>query len=311
MSEGEIPMQIRIGADLSDRRPDKRQPFRLTKGLVGSLALHSLALLILVFGLPWLMAAPVQVAAPVPVNLVQLADQTTSSVAPAIAPVPQEIATEVGQTPRVEAVPVAQATRPLTAERKAEERSAPEILAASKSDRKDTTPRPVKGPKPDESPAAHLQQQPQPDNDLSAQLKQLAQLRQPAPPLPAEPRQQKGSGFSNLTAASPNAAPATDATYGVKDFIRAQVERRWNVDGTALKGGDWVVNIHIVLDVNGNVTHAEIVDDPRFHSDSAYRDFAFSARNAVLLSSPLTLPPDQYDIAKDIIVDFSSNRVFQ
>jgi hypothetical protein len=307
----ESDVQIRIEPIPTDGRPDANRPDRMKRGLIGSSMIHVLGLLIVIFGLPWLAQAPLQVAPLVPVNLVQLGEKTASPPSPAIAPVPQEMATEVAQSPPTDSVPVAQTPPPLAALRKADERSAPEILAAMKSERKEEVSRPVKGPKPDVSPAAKLQRQPLPDDDLTAQLKRLAQLRQPAPALPPNPRQQEGSGFSNLTATSANAAPSPDATYSVKDFIRAQVERRWNVDGKTLTGGDWIVDIHIVLNPDGKVTLAEIVDNPRYHADSAYRDFAFSARNAVLLSSPLILPPDEYDIAKDIVVDFNSKQVFQ
>jgi hypothetical protein len=303
-------MQTRI-APLRRDGMHAKHPDRMKAGLIGSSVMHVLGVLVLVFGLPWLAQAPLQVAPIVPVTLVQLGDKTASPPSPTIASVPQQMATEVSKSAPAEAVPVAQTPPPLAAPRKAEERSAPEILAAMKSERKQEIPRPVKGPQPDATPAAKLLRQPSPDDDLSVQLKRLAQLRQPAPPTPSNPRQQEGSGFSNLTATSANAAPSPDATYSVKDFIRAQVERRWNVDAKTITSGDWVVDIHIVLNADGKVTLAEIVDNPRYHTDSAYRDFAFSARNAVLLSSPLILPPDQYDIAKDIIVDFNSKQVFQ
>jgi hypothetical protein len=97
----------------------------------------------------------------------------------------------------------------------------------------------------------------------------------------------------------------------VKDFIRAQVERRWNPDRKGVKVGNWMVAIHILLDRDGTVTGADIVDEARYRSDKAYLDFALSARNAVLLSSPLSLPPGAYDIAKDIVVDFDPKRVLQ
>jgi len=132
-----------------------------------------------------------------------------------------------------------------------------------------------------------------------------------APPMPPNPRQQNGSGESDATAASANSAAALNATYRVKDFIRAQVMRRLNTDCNALKCGDWVVAIHIVLRPDGRISTAEIVDNSHLSSDSAYRDFAISARDAVLLSSPLTLPPGAYDIAKDIVVDFSSRQVMR
>jgi hypothetical protein len=127
----------------------------------------------------------------------------------------------------------------------------------------------------------------------------------------ANPRQQDGAGASNVTAAAADAARARDATYGVKDFIRAQVERRWNPNRQAIKGRNWTVAIHILIARDGTVNQAEIVDEVRYRPDPAYFEFALSARNAVLLSSPLSLPPGAYEIAKDIVIDFNAKRLSQ
>ncbi len=303
-------MQIRIEPIPRDGMPATRRD-RIKAGLVGSSIVHLMGVLLLVFGLPWLAAAPLSVAPAIPISLVQLAATTAAPPSPIVAPVPQAMAAMTSPSPAAAPVPAAQTPPPLAAPRKADERAAPEILAAKRSEWKQDAPAPVKGPKPDASPAAHVQRQPSPNDDLTLQLKRLAQLRQPAAPIPPNPQRQDGSGFSNLAATSLDAARAPDASYSVKDFIRAEVERRWNVEGTNLTQGDWIVDIHIVLNPDGKVKLAEIVDNPRFHADTAYRDFAFSARNAVLLSSPLVLPPDEYDIAKDIVVDFDSKQVFQ
>ena len=304
-------IQIRIEPHPQQSGQGKRAD-RPVAGLLGSSVMHLVGVLLLVFGLPWLFDASPQITPPVPVNLVQLADKTASPAAPELAQVPQTLATESANATPAQPVPVPQTPPPLTAERKApDEKAAPEILTAAKSARQQEIAKPVKGPQLDTVPAAHLKREPQPQNDLSAQLERLAQLRQPPSPLPPQPKQLEGPGFSNVTASSAEAARGASATYSVKDFIRAQVERRWNVDRNRLEVGDWAVDIHIMLDANGTVTLAEVVDTPRFHSDTAYRDFALSARNAVLLSSPLVLPADEYDIAKDIVVDFDSKQVFQ
>ena len=97
----------------------------------------------------------------------------------------------------------------------------------------------------------------------------------------------------------------------MKDFIRAQVERRWNPGGKLSKGADWIVAVHIVLGPDGDVRRADIVGDPRHSTDDAWQDFARSARNAVLLSSPLIVSADDYDIAKDIVVDFDAREVLR
>ena len=97
----------------------------------------------------------------------------------------------------------------------------------------------------------------------------------------------------------------------MKDFIRAQIERHWYLDKSALRAGSSPVAIHMLLNRDGRVDKAEIVDDPRFAADPAFYALALSARNAVLLSSPLTLPPGRYDAVKDMILDFDPRKALQ
>ncbi len=54
-----------------------------------------------------------------------------------------------------------------------------------------------------------------------------------------------------------------------------------------------------------------MVETLRYRSDPAYRDFALSARNAVLLSSPLALPDGAYDVARDLVVEFDARQVLR
>lgn len=105
---------------------------------------------------------------------------------------------------------------------------------------------------------------------------------------------------------------ATDGTggglagYGVKDFIRRQIERHWSPDPAVLRGAAWTVGIHLELDSNGAVELAEIVDTPRLHTDPGYREFCYSIRNAVLAASPIAFLPGDYPIVRDMRLDFDS-----
>jgi outer membrane biosynthesis protein TonB len=280
-------------------------------GFVASVILHVLVVLLVVFGWPWLkQAPPPEQVLVIPVNLVVFGEKTASPAPAQVATLPQEQARETSTVNHPEAVPVEQATPPPDVQHKTVDRSTSDPLTATKSEQPSQTPKRVKGPK-DPAPPATKQPRPKvPADDLNARLKQLAQLKQPAPPVPPSPRQQDGSGTSNVTATAADAARARDTTYSVKDFIRAQVERRWNPDRKAIKAG-WTVAIHIVLDPDGAVTRADIVNEERHRSDKAYMDFARSARNAVRLSSPLSLPPGAYEIAKDIVIDFDPRQVLQ
>jgi hypothetical protein len=128
--------------------------------------------------------------------------------------------------------------------------------------------------------------EPHPD-ELDLKLQRLAKLRQSG----SDPN-------ASQSAASPSrVAPVSDAVNGpraIGDFIRAQVERRWGPDLAALGNRTFSVLIHVEITGAGVVRSAQIVPDSRFASDQAWQDIARSARNAVLLSSPFTLPPGRY-----------------
>jgi hypothetical protein len=127
---------------------------------------------------------------------------------------------------------------------------------------------------------------------VEAQLRSLAHLREPQTNLPVL----DNSGASNVDATSDDAAAGSSAAYSVRDYIRNQAERRWSLNVHRLGGHNFSVLLHIELRPNGIIDKAEIVDKARFASDAVWRDIAISARNAVLLSSPIALPSGQLEM---------------
>jgi hypothetical protein len=140
-------------------------------------------------------------------------------------------------------------------------------------------------PAPDASPPA-------PQDALQSQLDALAKLRVP--------------NMSGTGSAAGSSAPAGVAGYRVEDLIRAQVQRRWNLRLDELGERELVITIHLVLEPDGTVATAEIVDTPRMKGDEVYRSIAISARNAVLLSSPLTLPTGMTQEMRDMTISFNT-----
>ena len=285
---------------------------RMTGGFIASLVLHALVVFLVVFGWPWLTRAPppAKQVLIIPVDVIMFGAKTAAPSSAQMAMLPQERAREVSKVDHTEAVPVEQEPPPEAAQHRAEDQAPPDPLTATKAEQTPQISKRLKEPTVAAQPATKLPRKQAPADALSTKLKQLAQLKQPPAPVPPNSRQQDGAGLSNVTATSADAARARDATYSVKDFIRAQVERRWHPDRKAL-AGNWTVAIHIVLDPDGTVSLAEIVNEARYRSDKVYMDFARSARNAVNLSSPLALPPGGYEIARDIVVDFDPRQVLQ
>ena len=257
---------------------------RMGRGLLVSLALHGVAALLILFLLPSWLTTPPAPTEIVPIDLVTLGARTAAPPADQQASLPQEQAKETAEKDVADPVPVP-ATPPPPQAPPARQSTAPSPLAAVNPDD------PVRLPRPGPAAAAKPRPTPSPADELTAKLQSLAKLRQPAPPVAPNPRPQEGTGVSNVTASSANATSGSRASYSVSDFLRAQVERHWYWDRHRLGVSDWAVSIHVMLNADGSVAKAEIVDDPRHGGDADYHDLALSARNAVLLSSPLKLPP--------------------
>jgi hypothetical protein len=123
---------------------------------------------------------------------------------------------------------------------------------------------------------------------LQAKLQALATLSQPSRVADAE---QRSAGTPSLVVTTDDAAPGQ--LNAVKDFIRVQVERHWSLDLASLGQSEFTVPVRVDIGSDGTVLKAELIDTAR-SSDPAYREIASSARNAILLASPLTLPPTTY-----------------
>jgi hypothetical protein len=139
---------------------------------------------------------------------------------------------------------------------------------------------------------------PVPIDNLDAKLRALARMKMPERTLPA---------LDNDGAADVDAgigAPG-DALYSLRDFVRAQVERRWNLDFSRMGKRKFSIALHVAMKKDGTIEKAEIVDRARYAADAVFRSIALSARNAVLLSSPIPLPPGTYDDEMNFTLDLN------
>jgi hypothetical protein len=126
-----------------------------------------------------------------------------------------------------------------------------------------------------------------PVDELQMQLRALSKLRQPN----TDTRLQGEAGRANEAQSGDDDVSGGEGAYTTRDIIRAQVLRRWSLDMTRLGHRNFDILIHVLLKRDGTVEEADVVDTSRYKTDSVFRWIALSARNAVILSSPLTLPP--------------------
>ena len=67
--------------------------------------------------------------------------------------------------------------------------------------------------------------------------------------------------------------------------------------------------LHIQLKPDGSVQSVEALDSSRMDADPAFRTFAESAVRAVRACAPLKLPPEQYQVWRNIIFNFDPSML--
>jgi hypothetical protein len=91
--------------------------------------------------------------------------------------------------------------------------------------------------------------------------------------------------------------------------IRHQIERNWNLGALAgsPKLADRVIQVRIELQPDGTVTNVRVLNDEAGNPD--FRQAADSARRAIVISSPLRLPPGK--TYKSMRLNFHPDKLIQ
>ena len=160
-------------------------------------------------------------------------------------------------------------------------------------------------PKPEEKKPEEKKYDPR---QFEALLKNLApQHTAPSPDAPP----QKPRAAAARASSQPKAPLGSQLTASELDMVRHQIARCWNVPAGARDAKDLVVEIKVIVDPDGTVRQATIVDQGRLGSDPFFRAAAESARRAFFNPQcrPLHLPAEKYAIWKDLVVDFSPKDI--
>ena len=252
------------------------------RAVASSLVLHAVAALLVIVLASRAEQAPEEPGEPIPVDLVGLMDTAAAPGGPAAAgqqpqaPPDAEPGPPASVTPVVEPPPAKSLPKP-----------------PGRKPRLDSHPRPAP-PR-------------QPHDDFTAMLDSLRHLRKPpSAPVPA-PAERGSPGFR---ATDEGGMSIGGGPSKVKDFLRAQIERRWEFNVAAAGTANLVVSLHLVLLPDGAVSSADVVDDPRYTSAPSYRAVADSVRRAALVASPLQFPPGVDPVAlRDVVLSFSPRDV--
>jgi outer membrane biosynthesis protein TonB len=303
------------------------------RGIALSAALHIVLGGLLVVGLPRLFDPPPPEEMPVAVQLVTIAPETRATHTnpnlprPDAKPEVPEIETPVAkpepkpEPPKPAPVPPSSSSVPpsLEAPKPPEPKPAPP-LPLKPPEPKPEPSRPVENvdaPKPKEKPEpprqmarneAKPEEKKYDPGQFEALLKNLAP--QPTAPSPEAPPQ-KPRVASAAASSQPKAPLGAQLTASELDLIRQQIARCWNIPAGARDSRDLTVEIRVVVDRDGSVQRATIVDQARLGSDPFFRAAAESARRAFFNPQcrPLHLPAEKYAIWKDLVVDFSPKDI--
>jgi hypothetical protein len=142
----------------------------------------------------------------------------------------------------------------------------------------------------------------QPEDELAAKLRALAQLKTPDAALP---------NADNSAAPGGAGSGEGEGNYALKDYIRAQILRRWLPDLSVPGARDLPVLVRVRLLKSGVIDTVDVVDQNRFHTDRAFRDMALSARDAALLASPIQWPEGLKQKSQTLTIDLDPKAVLR
>ncbi len=137
---------------------------------------------------------------------------------------------------------------------------------------------------------------------------------------PVDELEARIAALANRTSASPLAAMDNPAGaggtgngggYGLADYVRAQILRRWWPQLDADAARNMAVTLSLRLSRSGEISDIRIVDLHRFENDARFHGMALSARNAAQLASPIALPPGNYEPLTQVTITLDPRAVLR
>jgi hypothetical protein len=96
----------------------------------------------------------------------------------------------------------------------------------------------------------------------------------------------------------------------IQSAIASQISECWNAPAGASYAETLVVRIRIFLAGDGSLSRVpEIMDSSRLKGDSFFRAAAEAARRAIQRCAPLELPVEQYDIWREVVLNFDPSKM--
>ena len=103
---------------------------------------------------------------------------------------------------------------------------------------------------------------------------------------------------------APAAASGQSEIREMARYIQKKMASCWRLEPGARAPDEPVVEIRVSLDPDGALRSAEIVDTERFERDSRFRSAAETAKRALFECQPFDLPPEHYEIWRNMSLGF-------
>jgi outer membrane biosynthesis protein TonB len=276
--------------------------------LVVSAIIHVALVILAITGLPYLKSDPKDLnATAIPIEILPIAEMTTTNKPPVKAPPPKEVKKEIPLKkdtpplpPKVEEVKPPEKIEP--PKPKAADKPKPKPVAPPPEDALEKTkvePKPEEKPKEPEA-AEKVEKKPE---ETQQNFENLLKNLQDSETVPEDAEVAKEAAPA---APSQEGAFSEQMTMSELDALRQQLSRCWSIQAGARYAEDLVVEVRITVSPERRVLSATVVDQWRYGQDSYFRAAADSAVRAV--NSPqcetLNLNPDKYDMWKDMVVTF-------
>ena len=153
---------------------------------------------------------------------------------------------------------------------------------------------------------------PKAPDQFASVLKTLEELKtQPRPEKKEQDKKKPKPDFASmmenaLESPKPRTDIGPDLTISEKDLVRQQIQRCWNLPAGAKDAHTMIISIRMVMNPDGSVQQARILDQAKMSTNPFYRTMAESALRATLnpRCQPFKLPPEKFDRWKTMKLTF-------
>ena len=279
---------------------------------------HAVILVIGYFGLPYIQRAPLMSDAPILVDIVNV-DEITNAPPPKAKPAEKPKPEAKKPPPPKKLAKASPPPPPPPAEKPELASLPPEPTPKAKPKPK---PEPEKKAKSKPKPQKKLakvkpRRKPKPPDAFASVLKTVEKIKARPPEKKKEKKEEKKETFEQqmanaLSSRSVKNNPLRPLAISEIDLVRQQIRGCWNLPAGAKEAQDLSIEIRMVMNSDGTVRQARILNQNRLQSDPFFRAAAESALRAVLnpRCNPLKLPPEKYQQWQNMILIFDPSQMF-